>query len=137
MNKELIQKAVATALKARKNAYAPYSGFHVGAAVVTKKGRIFPGVNVENSSFGATVCAERTALFSAITAGHDDIAAVIVAAALDGHAVSPCGICRQTLADFNPSMRVILVNAETGKIEKETTVAALLPDRFTFDSPNL
>lgn len=137
MRKELIQKAVAAALKARKNAYAPYSGFMVGATVVTKKGRIFPGVNVENSSFGATVCAERTALFSAITAGQGDIAAVVVAAALDGHAVSPCGICRQTLADFNPAMRVILVNAETGKIEKETTVAALLPDRFSFDSPNL
>ncbi|HOW51232.1 MAG TPA: cytidine deaminase [bacterium] len=137
MNKELIQKAVATALKARKNAYAPYSGFMVGATVITKKGRIFSGVNVENSSFGATVCAERVALFSAITAGQDDIAAVVVAASLDGHAVSPCGICRQTLADFNPAMRVILVNAESGKIEKETTIAALLPDRFTFDSPNL
>ncbi len=137
MRKELIQKAVAAALKARKNAYAPYSGFMVGAAVITKNGRVFPGVNVENSSFGATVCAERTALFSAITAGQGDIAAVVVAAALDGHAVSPCGICRQTLADFNPDMKVILVNAESGKIEKETTVAALLPDRFTFDSPNL
>ncbi len=137
MRKELIQKAVAVALKARKHAYAPYSGFMVGAAVITKNGRIFPGVNVENSSFGATVCAERTALFSAITAGQGDIAAVVVAAALDGHAVNPCGICRQTLADFNPDMKVILVNAESGKIEKETTVAALLPDRFTFDSPNL
>lgn len=136
MRKELLQKAVTAALKVRRNARAPYSGFMVGAAVVTKGGRIFTGVNVENSSFGATVCAERVALFSAITAGRDDIAAVVVAAALDGRAVSPCGICRQTLADIAPEMQVILVNAETGEIEKETTVAALLPDRFSFDIPN-
>ncbi|HSA33496.1 MAG TPA: cytidine deaminase [bacterium] len=136
MRKELVKKAVAAALRVRRYARAPYSGFMVGAAVVTKGGRIFTGVNVENSSFGATVCAERVALFSAITAGRDDVVAVVVAAALDGHAVSPCGICRQTLADLNPEMQVILVNAETGEIEKETTVAALLPDRFSFDIPN-
>ncbi|HNT28671.1 MAG TPA: cytidine deaminase [bacterium] len=136
MRKELVKKAVAAALKVRRHARAPYSGFMVGAAVITRSGRIFTGVNVENSSFGATVCAERVALFSAITAGRGDIVAVVVAATLDGHAVSPCGICRQTLADIDPEMRVILVNAQTGEIEKETTVAALLPDRFSFDIPN-
>ena len=132
MRKELLKKAVAAALKVRKNAHAPYSGFAVGAAVLTRRGRIFTGVNVENSSFGATVCAERVALFAAVAAGCRDIEAVVVAAVLEGRAVSPCGICRQTLADFNPAMKVLLVNARSGKIEKETTVAALLPERFSF-----
>ena len=136
MRKELLKKAVDAALKVRKNAHAPYSGFAVGAAVLTRRGRIFTGVNVENSSFGATVCAERVALFAAVAAGCRDIEAVVVAAVLEGRAVSPCGICRQTLADFNPAMKVLLVNARSGKIEKETTVAALLPDRFSFDIPN-
>jgi len=132
MRKELLKKAVDAALKVRKNAHAPYSGFAVGAAVLTRRGRIFTGVNVENSSFGATVCAERVALFAAVAAGCRDIEAVVVAAVLEGRAVSPCGICRQTLADFNPAMKVLLVNARSGKIEKETTVAALLPERFSF-----
>ncbi len=132
MRKELITRAIRAALKARKNAYAPYSRFPVGAAVVTKNGRIFTGVNVENSSFGATVCAERVALFSAVSAGERDIALLVVAAVLDGKAVSPCGICRQVFADFTPDARVLLVNADTGKVEQETTIAALLPERFSF-----
>lgn len=132
MRKELITKAIRAALNARTNAYAPYSRFPVGAAVVTKKGRIFTGVNVENSSFGATVCAERVALFSAVTAGERAIALLVVAASLNGHAVSPCGICRQVFADFSPDARVLLVNAETGEVEQDTTIAALLPERFTF-----
>jgi len=132
MRKELVTKAIRAALKARRNAYAPYSRFAVGAAVVTKTGRIFSGANIENSSFGATVCAERVALFSAVTAGYRDIKLLIVAAILDSHAVPPCGICRQVFSDLCPNVRILLVNADTGAVEKETTIAALLPERFEF-----
>ncbi len=132
MRKELITAAIRAACEVRKHAYAPYSHFPVGAAVITKEGHIFTGVNVENSSFGATVCAERVALFSAIAAGERKPEILVVAASLNGHAVSPCGICRQVFADFNPDLRVLLVNADTGVIEKETIIAFLLPDRFSF-----
>ncbi len=135
MPKTVVTRAISAALAARRNAYAPYSRFAVGAAVVTKNGKIFTGVNVENASFGATVCAERVALFSAIAAGERDIVLLVVAATLDGHAVSPCGICRQVFAEFNPAAQVILVNAETGTVERETTVAALLPEQFSLPHP--
>ena len=113
MKNEIFEKALSSALEVRKNAYAPFSNFAVGAAIVTTDGTIFTGVNVENSSFGATNCAERTALFSAITAGYRNFEAIVIASNLNGKAVFPCGICRQVLADFNPEMRVILANSET------------------------
>jgi cytidine deaminase len=133
MDSQILKKAVETALNARNNAHVPYSGFKVGAAVITRKGEVFAGVNVENSSFGATVCAERIALFSAVTQGcKEDIEAVVIASVLDGKAVFPCGICRQVLADFNPEMKIILVNADTGEIEKELSLESIFPDQFKF-----
>ena len=132
MKKEIFEKAVATALEVRKNAYAPYSDFAVGAAIVTDDGTVFAGVNVENSSFGATNCAERTALFSAVTAGYRDFEAIFIASNLNGKAVFPCGICRQVLADFNPEMRVILVNSETKKVEQDLLLSDIFPGVFEF-----
>ena len=132
MKKEIFEKALLAALEVRKNAYAPYSNFAVGAAIVTTDGTIFTGVNVENSSFGATNCAERTALFSAITAGYRDFEAIVIASNLNGKAVFPCGICRQVLADFNPKMRVVLVNSETKKVEQDLLLSDIFPGVFEF-----
>ena len=132
MNKKTLEKAVKSALEVRKNAYAPFSKFAVGAAIITKDGSIFTGVNVENSSFGATNCAERTALFSAVTAGERDFEAIVIASVLNGKAVFPCGICRQVLADFNPEMRVILVNSDTKQIEQDLVLSDIFPGVFEF-----
>ncbi|MBR4531075.1 cytidine deaminase [bacterium] len=132
MKNEIFEKALSSALEVRKNAYAPYSNFAVGAAIVTTDGTIFTGVNVENSSFGATNCAERTALFSAVTAGYRDFEAIFIASNLSGKAVFPCGICRQVLADFNPEMRVILVNSETKKVEQDLLLSDIFPGVFEF-----
>ncbi|HNW81624.1 MAG TPA: cytidine deaminase [bacterium] len=132
MDRKIVETAVKKAVEIRDNAYAPYSKFKVGAVVITGSGELFAGVNIENSSFGATVCAERIALFSAVTQGKHDIEAVVIASELKGKAVFPCGMCRQVLADFNPEMRVILVNAVTQKIEKEALLSEIFPDHFTF-----
>lgn len=132
MKKEIFEKALLAALEVRKNAYAPYSNFAVGAAIVTNDGTIFTGVNIENSSFGATNCAERTALFSAVTAGYRDFEAIFIASNLSGKAVFPCGICRQVLADFNPKMRVVLVNSETKKVEQDLLLSDIFQGVFEF-----
>lgn len=134
MDNSTLQSAISQAADIRKNAYAPFSKFKVGAVVVTKKGEIFQGVNIENSSFGATVCAERIALFNAVTQGRKDIEAVVIVSVLNGKAVFPCGMCRQVLADFNPEMRVILVNAETLEIEKDVKLSEIFPETFKFSN---
>ncbi|MBO4990980.1 MAG: cytidine deaminase [Firmicutes bacterium] len=123
---ELIRRLYRDALKATENAFAPFSHFHVGAALLTRDGRIFTGVNVENSSYGATICAERTALVKAISEGARTFAAIAVVSQ-DGEAW-PCGICRQVLYEFSPDMLVI-----TGRGEKALETAALeelLPHGF-------
>lgn len=132
MDKQIFKKAVDLAIETRKNSYAPFSNFLVGAVVVTEKGKLFQGVNVENSSYGATVCAERNALFNAITTGERDFEAVVIASCLNGKAVFPCGICRQVLADFNPKMRVILVNSETKTVEADFALDKIFPHVFEF-----
>ena len=116
---------------ARENAYAPYSCFHVGAALLTKDGRVFLGCNVENVSFGATNCAERTAIFAAVAAGAREFSAIaITGGAADKSAgfCPPCGICRQVIAEFGGAdMRILLGNA---KKYESYTVADLLPLAF-------
>lgn len=134
MDKNTLKSAIDLAVKIRNNAYAPFSKFKVGAVVVAENGEIFEGVNVENSSFGATVCAERIALFNAVTQGRKDIEAVVIVSVLNGKAVFPCGMCRQVLADFNPEMRVILVNAETLEIEKDVKLSEIFPETFKFSN---
>jgi cytidine deaminase len=116
------------ALSARQNAHAPYSNFQVGAAVLTASGEIFAGCNVENASYGLTICAERVAVGSAVAAGHKQIVAVAVATS-GGH--SPCGACRQVLSEFGPAMEVILIDADDPTRTRTTTLAALLPEQFS------
>lgn len=103
------QRLVLAARSVRQNAYAVYSGFAVGASLLTADGQIFVGCNVENASYGLTICAERTAMCSAISAGHADIVAACVS--LTGDPV-PCGTCRQFLYEFNPQMLILLDNPE-------------------------
>ncbi len=120
----LIQAAVAS----RDYAYAPYSKFQVGAAVLTASGEIFAGCNVENASYGLTICAERVAVGSAVAAGHKQIVAIAVATA-GGH--SPCGACRQVLSEFGPAMEVLLVDADDPSKVRTTSLDKLLPEQFS------
>jgi cytidine deaminase len=123
-DRELLQPA----LLAKETAYAPYSGYKVGAALATEGGKIYTGVNVENASLGATNCAERTAVFKAVSEGEQKITAIAVAA--DGDAIPrPCGICLQVLAEFGPpGMRIICGNS-SGKFTVYT-LGELLPHAF-------
>ena len=97
--------------KAMKNAYAPYSGFSVGAALLCPDGTVYTGCNVENASYGAANCAERTAVFKAVSEGHRDFSAIAIVSSGGGETY-PCGICRQVMAEFAPNLRVILRNSE-------------------------
>ncbi|MCK5808010.1 cytidine deaminase [bacterium] len=134
MKSELLQHAITQSLAVRNRSYSPYSQFKVGAALITKSGNIFVGTNVENGSYGATVCAERIALFSAVSAGEREFETLIVTADMDGKAVYPCGLCLQVFSEFAPQIPVVLVNASTGKIEKETTLDTLFPHQFSLNS---
>ncbi len=126
-NEELIQKAK----EVMKNAYAPYSHFHVGAALLTKSGNVYVGVNVENASYGLTNCAERTAIFSAVANGESEFDMLVVVADTD-KPVSPCGACRQVMSEFG-NFKVILTNLKGDVLE--TTVSELLP--YSFDKEDL
>ena len=125
--KELIQAA----LDAQQRAYCPYSDFPVGAALRTASGKIFPGVNVENASFGLTNCAERVAAGAAVAAGEREFTAIAV---VSRGGVSPCGACRQFLAEFNPDLRIVMVDSLDPSQVHETTLDKLLPGRF--EGPN-
>jgi cytidine deaminase len=120
---------LAAARAVRRRAHAPYSRFRVGAAVLDERGRVHVGCNVENASFGLTCCAERTALFKAVSEGEQDFLAVAVTART-GHGAPPCGACRQVLAEFSPSMWVYWRDTR-GRVLKKR-LAALLPDMFDF-----
>jgi cytidine deaminase len=122
---EQVQLA-AEALAARKNAYAPYSQYSVGAAVLTSEGKTFTGANVENASYPVGLCAERVALFAAAAAGERKFRAVAVVTR-DG--ASPCGACRQALAEFGREWEVILAD-DKGNIRQVTTLEELLPMAF-------
>ena len=128
-NRELIDLAI----RAQANAYAPYSGFKVGAALLCEDGEVFVGANVENSSFGLTNCAERSALFAAVSGGKRSFKAIAVVGGADGVVSDfcpPCGACRQALAEFSPKgdLEVILFD---GKDEKAFRLSSLLPESFS------
>jgi cytidine deaminase len=123
-------RLVALAVAARANAYVRASGFRVGAAVRSADGREFAGCNVENASYGLTICAERAAVCAAIAAGATAIDAVVVVTEASPPA-RPCGACRQVLAEFGRGMTVVMVGR--GGMRETTTLAALLPAPFTFD----
>lgn len=123
---EKYKKLFNTALAAAENAYAPYSGFKVGAAVMTADGNIYTGVNVENASYGATICAERVAVSAAVTAGHTDLIAVAVGS--PGGVAYPCGICRQVIFEFGENIDIITGNdAENLEVNM---IKELLPKGF-------
>ncbi len=118
------------AAAARERAYAPYSHFPVGAAVLTESGEVYTGCNIENASYGATCCAERVALFKAVSEGNKDIRAIAVVASGE-EAVPPCGICRQVMIELAPQAVVAMANLE-GKREIRR-VSELLPGPFGGD----
>jgi cytidine deaminase len=124
---ELIRQALA----ARERAYAPYSNYKVGAALVGKSGRIYTGCNVENAVYPLSICAERAAVFHSVCAGEREFIALAVATANGG---SPCGSCRQVLREFGADIVVLIADA-TGTY-RETTVAELLPNSFSADDLN-
>ncbi|TCT17061.1 cytidine deaminase [Natranaerovirga pectinivora] len=125
-NIELIKAAK----KGMRNAYAPYSKFQVGAAVLTIKNNVYTGCNIENASFGATNCAERTAIFKAISEGEREFAKIAVVSS-SNDLTYPCGICRQVLGEFMPNGEVILVDKDDNiKIYK---VEEFLPYRFILE----
>lgn len=123
----MMRKLIDLAGNARDCAYAPYSGFKVGAALMTLDGRVFSGVNVENASYGLTMCAERVAVYQAVTACCREIAAIAVVTDAEEPA-PPCGACRQVLFEFGPDMNVVIANTQGKYIE--TTLRDLLPRAF-------
>lgn len=123
------RKLIAAAAKAREGAVAPYSKFKVGAVLLTKSGEVIGGANVESASYGLTCCAERVALFTALTSGKRNFIAVAVVARIDGGAM-PCGACRQLLAEYAPDAKVFVADSnDLGKISSYT-VKKLLPGAF-------
>lgn len=129
-----IRELIQAALKAREKAYVPYSKFAVGAALLTKDGKIYKGCNVENASFGLTNCAERTAFFKAISEGDTEFSAITVVADT-ASPVAPCGACRQVMTEFcAPDTKVYLTNLK-GDVH-ETTIEKLLPGAFSSEDLN-
>lgn len=125
-----VEKLINAAAAARARAYAPYSNFRVGAAILTSEGRYYTGCNVENASYGLSCCAERVALFKAVSNGERHFIALAVTAGTDDYC-APCGACRQALAEFNPALRVYMANRR-GEYRVQT-VAALLPAAFALN----
>ncbi len=115
---------VAAATRVKQNAYAIYSNFRVGAALLTDEGEVFQGCNVENSSYGLTICAERNAVFQAVAQGRNRFKAIAIVSDDDGF-ITPCGACRQVLAEFAPRLEIILTNKAGNK--KVTTLDKLFP----------
>lgn len=128
------EELIGNAMAAMKNAYAPYSRFLVGAALLTKNGKVYPGCNIENSSYPVTCCAERTALYSAISNGEKDFDAIAIVGGKDGRVEKycfPCGVCRQALSEFcKKDFKFYLYN---GNEIQTYTLDELLPMSFELD----
>lgn len=120
------ENLIAKAMGARKEAYAPYSHFTVGAALLARSGRVYTGCNVENASYGLSICAERVAVFKAVSEGEREFEAIAV---VTEKGVTPCGACRQVLREFGDDIKVIVAN-EAGAYQV-FTVRELLPEAFT------
>lgn len=126
VNSQEREVLIEEALKVRDHAYAPYSKYSVGAALLAGSGNIYTGANVENASYPLTICAERAAIAAAVSKGERKFDAIVVATKNGG---SPCGACRQVMAEFAPDMEVFIIR-EDGTIDLETTVADLIPHFF-------
>lgn len=122
------EKLIELAKEAREKAYAVYSNFKVGAALLTAEGQVFTGCNVENSSYGLTVCAERVTVLKAVSAGQTDFS-ILVVATDSSDPSPPCGACLQTLAEFSPNLAILTVNLEG--FEREASLKELLPKAFS------
>ena len=133
MDKQLIQNLIQAALEARKNSYAPYSKYAVGAALYTDSGKLYAGCNIENASYGATNCAERTAIFKAVSEGERHVTAIAVTGGMLGQEPTdyayPCGVCRQVMQEFCRKDFVIIVATSTEDYKKYT-LQELLPFGF-------
>lgn len=121
-NKELISMA----LEAQKMAYVPYSNFHVGAAVLMEDGKVYSGCNIEIASYSPTLCAERTAIFKAISEGSKKIKTIAIVG--DANPTFPCGVCRQVIREFGKDSKIIIANSKEDY--KEYTIGDLLPNSF-------
>lgn len=124
---ETRQQLIDAATHARRWAYVPYSHYAVGAALLTTSGKVYDGVNIENASYPLTICAERVAVFKAVSEGETSFEAIAVVTSNGG---SPCGACRQVLAEYGLDT-VVWIADETGRLVQETTVGGLLPGAFT------
>jgi cytidine deaminase len=134
INEEQKETLIQAAMAVRHWAYVPYSHYPVGAAILTTSGKIYDGINVESAAFPTTMCAERVAIFKAVSEGERDFVAIAV---VTDNAGSPCGGCRQVMAEFGLETIVLIADGE-GKISQETTVSGLLPGAFTpKDIPSL
>ena len=120
------QELLQLASQARNMAYAPYSKFQVGAALLSTDGDVFSGCNVENASYGLSICAERVAIFKAVSEGVKSFSAIAISVPNGG---SPCGACRQVLNEFNPNLKIYLGD-ENGSLIREISLKHLLPDAF-------
>ena len=121
------EELIVLAVKAREHAYAPYSGFKVGAALLTTGGRVFTGCNVENASYGLSNCAERTVLLKAVSEGERAFARLAIVAEMEGF-LAPCGACRQLFQEFSPGLEVIMANTRGEYMRR--TLEDLLPEAF-------
>lgn len=124
---ESLQELIKAAQKARAHAYAPYSQYPVGAALLTVSGKIFTGANIENASYPAGICAERVAVFKAVSEGETGFKAIAVVTDNGG---APCGVCRQVLAEFGMETMIFIVDGE-GTVVQKTDLNSLLPNAFT------
>ncbi|MCC6809242.1 MAG: cytidine deaminase [Deltaproteobacteria bacterium] len=125
---------ILAAVTAKSRAYSPYSRFRVGAALKTKSGHVFAGCNVENRSYGLTICAERNAVAQAIAHGESELECIAIASDASPPA-PPCGACREVLAEFARDLPIVLVGSNPGEIF-EHRLADLLPERFVFEPPD-
>ena len=130
LDQEKKQELLKSASQARQWAYVPYSDYAVGAALLTASGRIYDGVNIENAAYPVTICAERVAIFKAVSNGERDFQAIAVVTRNGG---MPCGSCRQVMAEFSPDMAVFVAD-EMETVVSETTLSDLLPGAFRSDS---
>lgn len=126
LSPETVSTLIQKAIEGQQNSYSPYSQYRVGAAVLTKSGKIYTGCNIENASYGLANCADRTAVFKAVSEGDKDLIAIAIVTRDGG---MPCGACRQVLNEFNPNMIIITLD-ETGTIRNQTTLDQLLPNAF-------
>jgi cytidine deaminase len=128
MDQKDYQELIELAIKSKEDAYAPYSNFRVGAALMTEERKIYTGINIENATYGATCCGERTAVFKAVSEGARKLKAIAIAG--DSEDVCyPCGICRQVLAEFGDDELVVICTSKNGNY-KEYKLGELLPNAF-------